>query len=364
MVKIMKKIVIYNDRWCSGGVESMIINLLLNGDFSKFDIYLLVGVKETNIYDEMLNKLNIHFITILPTTYNPIVRDLKILKKLKNYIKEIKPDIVHINTCNTIGFKYSKIIKKHSKAKIIVHSHNTKIEKDKFKIKYLLHMLMKHYEKFIDYRLACSKAAGMFLFSKPFEVLKNGVDLDRFKFDANVRCKIRKELNISDQEITLINIGRFSSQKNQLFLIDVLSKLDTKYKLLLIGEGENKQLIEEKIMANKLQERVTILPPTKNIENYYSASDCFLLPSLHEGLPVVGVEAQANGINCIFSNTITNEIIISPNCVQLPINDINIWVKTIQNTTFDRNDNKNILNIGGYNIKSSANKLIKLYMDL
>ena len=232
----MKKIVIYNDRWCSGGVESMIINLLLNGDFSKFDIYLLVGVKETNIYDEMLNKLNIHFITILPTTYNPIVRDLKILKKLKNYIKEIKPDIVHINTCNTIGFKYSKIIKKHSKAKIIVHSHNTKIEKDKFKIKYLLHMLMKHYEKFIDYRLACSKAAGMFLFSKPFEVLKNGVDLDRFKKINNFMLYFNTYLPmILAMFVTLNNsaISSFSLEKDN---IQVLCSMPLNMMEIILGK--------------------------------------------------------------------------------------------------------------------------------
>ena len=364
MVNAMKKIVIYNDRWCSGGVESMIANLLLNGDFSQFDIYLLVGVKETNIYDEMLSKLNIHFISILTKTYNPIFRDLKILQKLKKHIQEIQPNIVHINTCNTIGFKYSQIIKHHSNAKIIVQSHNTKIEKDKFKIKYLLNLFMKRYEKFVDYRLACSQAAGKFLFTKSFEVLKNGINLERFNFGVNIRNETRKELNITDQEILLLNIGRFSSQKNQIFLLDILSKLDKKYKLLLIGEGENKQLIEEKIMAKNINERVIILSPTKCIENYYSAADCFLLPSLHEGLPVVGVEAQANGLNCIFSDTITKEIIISSNCIQLPISDVSIWVKMIENTSFKRIDNKEKLNINGYNIKTSSEKLIKIYMNL
>lgn len=360
----MKKIIIYNDRWCSGGVESMIINILSNGDFSEFDIYLLVGVKETNIYDSALSKLNIHFISILEKTYNPILRDLKILRRLKKYLSQINPDLVHINACNSIGFKYSKIIKKHTTAKVIVQSHNTRIEKDKLKIKYIFHTLMKKYEKYVDYRLACSEAAGHFLFSKPFDILKNGVDLSKFTFNNTDRKEIRQKLNINNNEILLLNIGRLSQQKNQLFLIDILKHLDNNYKLLLIGEGENKQLLEEKIKTNGLINNIIILEPTNYVQKYYSAADLFLLPSLHEGLPVVGIEAQANGLRCFFSDSITKEIIISSNCIQLSINNPTIWSSRIKDSSLERMDNRELLQTHGYNIKTSSEKLKNIYIKL
>ena len=363
----MNNVVIYNDKWTSGGVESMIINLLKNFDMTDFKITILVGQKETDVYDDFLKSLNVDFEYLIDGVIsNPIKRNLKILKRLGKKIKEINPDIVHINVCNAIGFKYAQIVKKNSKAKTIVHSHNTMIQNDKFGIKKLSHKINKRKEKYADYKIGCSNLAGNFMFDGDFDVLKNGVDYERFKYNSTSRSIIRNELNINDKFV-ILNIGRFCDQKNQLFLVEFFSKLvniDDKYRLLLVGEGELKDKIVERVEQLKIQNKVFIVSPKKNIEDYYSAADLFVLPSKHEGLPVVGVEAQANGLPTVFSNTITNEVVLSNHATMLGIDSGDEWSNYIINNTFERYDSKDILASNKYLIEDSSKYLKNIYYKL
>ena len=359
----MKKVIIYNDRWCSGGVESMIMNLLSHYDFSDVKIVILVGQKETCIYDDFLSKKGFSVIPILDgTVSNPIIRDIKVMHKLKKHFKSINPNLVHINVCNSIGFKYAKIAKKTCNCTTIVHSHNTKIEHDKFGIKKFAHWFYKHLERFSDINISCSKLAGDFMFNKNYIVLKNGVDLNRFKYDLNIRMLCREKYGYSDSDTVLLNVGRFNEQKNQLFLLDVLNDLPGNYKLLVVGEGPLKESFDQKVKILKLCDRVKVLEPTSTIENVYNLSDIFVLPSLHEGLPVVGIEAQANGLNCIFSSEISNEVIVTINSILLSIDDSKKWAEKIISIKPNRIEVKDAFIDKGYCIEQSSKKLHDIYL--
>lgn len=360
----MNKVVIYNDRWCSGGVESMIVSLLTHSDFSDINITILVGQKETNIYDSCLDKIGLKIVPILGKIIsNPIKRDLMVLKRLKSFLREMNPDIFHINVCNSIGFKYAKIAKKCFKCVTIVHSHNTKIENDKFGLKKLAHNYYKRLSKFSDINIACSNAAGKFMFKSNYMVLNNGVDLDRFRYNTESRNRTRNELGYDYDDVVLLNVGRFTEQKNQIILFDIIKSLEKKYKLLLVGEGPLKKFFVERIRVLNLNDRVRILEPTKRIEDIYNSADIFLLPSLHEGLPVVGIEAQANGLKCIFSNGISNEVVMSNNSYMICPNSIDEWAKLISTIDISRIDVSKEIIEKGYSVNQSSEKLHLIYCE-
>lgn len=164
-------------------------------------------------------------------------------------------------------------------------------------------------------RVACSKASGEALYTKPFTVIRNGIDTNRFCFSEKERKKTRDELGVQDAFV-IGHIGRFSEQKNHKRLIEIFSHvLDIRpdAKLLLCGTGELLSVVMEQIECAGLKNRVVYCGSSDCPEKYYATMDVFVLPSLFEGFPLVGVEAQASGLPCVFSDTITREADITGN---------------------------------------------------
>ena len=232
-----------------------------------------------------------------------IVKDEGI-QTFKEIINQVKPDVIHINIYNAISLIYAKIAKKYCK-KVIVHSHSEGFENDKLKIKLLLNNISRLIlgSKDFDY-IACSSNSAEFCFPKKteFKILKNGIDINKFDYNENIRSEYRKNLKL-ENSFVIGNIGRFAEQKNQLFLIDVLKKIiDEKEnaKLLLIGDGENREQILRKIDDLKINNNVVILSNRNDIHCLLQAIDVFVLPSLFEGLPVVAIEAQRCWIKMFF----------------------------------------------------------------
>ena len=141
-------------------------------------------------------------------------------------------------------------------------------------------------------------------------VVNNAIDVDKFKYDEKIRKEKRKELNIKDNQLVIGHIGRFVQQKNHEFLIDIFNEIykqDKNAILLLIGEGPLKEEIQNKVNELGLDKNVKFLGQRSDANELYQAMDAFVLPSLYEGLPVVGVEAQAAGLPCFFSTDMTKE---------------------------------------------------------
>jgi len=160
-------------------------------------------------------------------------------------------------------------------------------------------------------RLACSKSAAEWLFGKKrvndTQIIINGIDTERFTYNAEARDRVRKQYGIAENQFVIGHIGRFSEQKNHAFILDIFSevlKQKPKTLLLLVGVGELMDQIKSIVQERGIEKSVLFAGKQSRTEDYYSSFDCFLMPSLYEGLPVVGVEAQCEGLDCFFSNQI------------------------------------------------------------
>ncbi len=212
---------------------------------------------------------------------------------------------------------------------------------------------------------ACSTEAGIYLFGKKrkFEFIPNAIDLEKFEYNEQTRKEIRKELDL-EGKLVIGNVGRFNLQKNHSFLLDIFNEIVKKNKdsiLLLIGTGELEENIKQKIKELKLEKRVKLLGVRKDVNKLYQAMDIFLMPSLFEGLPLTGVEAQASKLKCYFADTITKEVIISNNVKFLSLKlTPEQWAdKIVQDAKYERN-NVEILN-QDFNIKILAKNMEEKY---
>ena len=165
------------------------------------------------------------------------------------------------------------------------------------------------------------------------------------------------------------HVGRYCYIKNQLFLLDVFSAVKKNKKnahLLLVGKGEDEQKIRDKIRQLHLDESVSLLIDREDVDQLYQAMDIFVMPSLFEGLPVVGVEAQANGLYCIVSSNISREIMLSTNIKRLDLKEgIEGWKKEVINGATDRNPEAvDELEKKGYNVVTEAKKMMEFYKNL
>lgn len=300
---------------------------------------------------------------------------------LKHYWKMIKTlfrerrnyRYIVLNTCHLYYIFPLFIAKLFGIPNRIIHSHNGGDEIKISSLRKVLISINKLLMKFsvTDY-WACSKLAGEWMFGKKrkFKVIHNAIDVDKFKFDKNIRDYMRKQLNIKDDQFVVGHVGRFSYQKNHLFLIDIFNeivKIKPNAVLLLIGDAvvDDNYLIEtkQKVKRLGLDSNVKFLGLRKDTNRLYQAMDCFVLPSRFEGLPVVGIEAQTAGLSCFFADTITDELKITDLVDFIPLDkSLKFWAeKVIKKTNEERIDMSSIIQKAGYDIKYEVSKLENYY---
>jgi glycosyltransferase involved in cell wall biosynthesis len=218
-------------------------------------------------------------------------------------------------------------------------------------------------------RFACSQKAGTFLFGKKdFAIINNAIEVKKYIFNEETREKIRTKLNLNNKFV-IGHVGRLSIEKNHLFLLDVFAQVHNKCidsVLLLVGEGALKLKIKEKVKALGLEDNVVFLGVCSNVNEIYQAMDVFVLPSLFEGLPTVGIEAQTAGLMCFFSDEVTPEVKVT-NFVQFISlkNNASYWSEQIlkYSNGYKRYDKSEILIQAGYDIKNTAKQLEDFYLN-
>lgn len=215
----------------------------------------------------------------------------------------------------------------------IAHSHSTagrgEIVKNAAKA-----ILRTQANKYPTHRFACSRFAGEWLFGRgePFEIMYNAIDLGRFFFNAEARVRARASLGLVDGQFAIGHVGRFMPQKNHGFLIDVFERVAKRRSdavLLCVGSGETESLVKSLVTKRGLSDRVRFLEQRDDVNELYQAFDAFVLPSLYEGLCLVGVEAQAAGLPCVLSDRITREVDVTGTCDFLPIDDHGVWADAL-----------------------------------
>ncbi len=251
--------------------------------------------------------------------------------------------------------------------KVIAHTHSTYTD-----YPFLHKMLKPFFNLLITRGLACSDDAGKFCFYN-YSILNNAIETKRFCYSSECRNSLRARYNLSDDEFVLLNVGHLDKGKNQKYLIDLVSKLKTKHgiclKLFLVGQGNMKNALNEQIVNEALEENVYLIEESSVIEQFYSMSDLFVLPSLYEGLGIVLIEAQASGLHCIASQGVPELSNLCGTVKYISLNDEEGWIKAIieeYNHFIDRVEKSDqcctIIKQKGYDITVAADDLMALYL--
>lgn len=345
------------------GITSVIFNIAENIDYHKFQVDIMA-----------INKPDTEFVNRISACGGKIYtikRGFKCIIKyalnLKRLIKKNKYDIVHIHgNSHTLALELT--VAKLAGAKIrIAHSHNTTC-----KVIFLNKLLAPIFNFAYTDALACGTDAGKWMFGrKDFTIFNNGINIENFMFNKKDRIEIRKKYNILDNEVIIGHVGRFNTQKNHVFLIEIIKcllKTKQNYKLFLIGDGQLKDEIEKLVYTTSLSSNVFFLGAINDVGAYLSAMDMIVMPSLYEGFPVTLVEEQVNGLNCIVSNTITNDVNITGNVVFVPLNNNpELWADTIESIDVENDrsskSNQSVKAIidAGLDMKKEIRKLEKYY---
>ena len=230
---------------------------------------------------------------------------------------------------------------------------------------------------FATHWFACGNAAAKSGWGKSavakgkVTILPNAVDPKRFEFDTEKRNAIRSQLGISENTICIGHVGRFYPEKNHHFLLDIFieyHKINTKSKLLLVGDGPLQEEIENRAKKENLQDCIVFVGLQKDVAPYYCAMDTLLLPSIREAFPMTLVEAQYNGLDCVVSSAVPPEVFISNGVKSLPIDKTKAWVEELEKIKLREsveNKNNRIADIKSkdYDINRSGIKLQRLYCN-
>lgn len=322
----MKRILIINTvKFHTNGMSNVIVDLYRNMDRDGFLFDFVVNEKIETKYSEIIEQNGdccyiLHKRNSFPLLY---------IKQLTTIIKNHNYDIIHIHGNSALmSIELRAIQKSGSHAKVIVHVHNTNCTHPMLN-KILYRYFIKHY----DYAVACSDAAGKWLYkNRNFTVLNNGINEQQFRYNPELRDKYRKVYHIENQFV-ITHVGRFNKQKNHAFLIEIfkhIHKLDPSAVLRLVGTGELLNSVKQQVQDSGLSNYVSFVGKTDHPEIEYQVADVFVLPSLYESFGLVNVEAQCTGLPCIISDTVPGDIQIMKNVTFLPVSCSPLeWAKAI-----------------------------------
>lgn len=345
------------------GIETMLMNYYRYMDKSKVQFDFLCNKKKPGAYDDEIKSMGgriYHTPGLNPAKY-PVY--LKYMRELFQEHPEYKIVEAHNGALGVYALHAAKVSKIPVR---IFHAHGASITKDwKLPIKLVCKACL---PTNMTHHFSCGVEAAKCYFGQKvvdendYVLIPNAIDVARFIYNPKIRNKIRKENNLENKHV-VGHVGRFMAQKNHTFLMDVFAevlKIDSQAHLVLLGDGELMDEIKRKTADLGISEHVTFVGNVGNANEWYQAFDCFVLPSIWEGLPVVGVEAQAADLPCVFSSAITREIGLSQRAKFVPLTEsVSVWAKTLcdalqQN---ERNDNTKLITEHHYNIAFEAKKL-------
>jgi glycosyltransferase involved in cell wall biosynthesis len=319
------RVLCYSEAWGQGGIETFLMNQYRRLQGFGFS-FLLFSTWDWNVeLDKELGSLGIPRWTVFPDNKpNQVVRITQGPVAFKQLIEQTRPNAVYINTMNGMGFAYSKAAKDMDVPIRVVHSHNSAFGAGAAAAKTLAHNLGRNiWGGTATARLAVSDDAGRYLFGKrAYKVINNGVDTRRFKFDLSKRNQLRDAYGIPKDALLFGSVGRIAEAKNPLFQIRTFAIIKASIpnaQFLMAGDGELRLQTEK--LVNELGLGDSVIMPGYLVDSspLYSALDCLLMPSLHEGLPMVSIEAQSSGLPILCSDELAVESHITNLEERLPL---------------------------------------------
>lgn len=313
-----------------GGTESYIMNYYRHFDRSRMQIDFIVHGFEKGVYDDEIESMGGKLYHVAVKSKAPLQNSHQIRKILREHPYRL----VHSHM-DAMSYVPLKIAKSCGVPIRIAHSHNTQhLTNNPAKI------LMNEYARrrlptVATNLFACTEKAGVWLFGEQnrnrLEIIPNAIETKAYVFDAQARERIRSQLRFSPQDIVLGHVGRFDYQKNHEFLVEIFAEVwhkDSRYKLVMVGDGRLKETIRKKVEDLGVREAVRFVPACAEVNQYYSAFDYFCLPSHFEGLGIVLIEAQTNGLSCLASEAVPHTADVTDNVEFLPLQR-EAWVKNI-----------------------------------
>lgn len=347
-----------------GGIETYLLEVARHIDKDAFQLDFLSYFEENPCFFKELSDLGCGFKFIRSRRKHPIgnIRDL-----MKLYEEE-KYDIVQCNV-NSLSYVTPAIEAMNKGIRVLLLSHNAGASSGSSSK--LLNCINKIRFPFDKVQLAAvSNNAGKWMFGKDrsFVVLNNGVDTHKYIFSLDDRIEIRKELCISSESEIILHVGAFRPQKNHRFVVEIFHeylKKNPNALLVLVGDGELKPEIIDDVENLRIKENVLFLGVRNDVNRILSASDKFLFPSFYEGFPIALIEAEANGVLCVVSDDITDEVCFD-NCVRLSLEDpIETWATALERDFVGhREEAFKVIEEVGLGIDSTIGRLENLYRGM
>ena len=353
------------ESWESGGIESFLCNVLTRLDMSGLEVDIVAAELDDSVFTEALKEHGIRFYELSGSPRK--VGENR--RRFRGLLRERRYDVVHLNAFQALSLSYLHIAKEEGVAVRIAHSHNTALRKSVTRpIKLAVHSWARErYTKDATALWACSRDAAAFLFAaddlerRGFRFIPNGIDVERFRFDGAVREAVRQELGL-DGKLVIGHVGRLCYQKNQSFLLDMLAETVKKRPdtvLLLVGEGEDRPMLEERTRELGIRDKVLFYGAAEHVERLYWAMDVFVFPSRFEGFGIAVIEAQAAGLAVVCSEGVPAEPRVD-RCTALPL-DAEAWASRLSEKQPRTPESAAVIRSAGFDIGAIASQIETIY---
>jgi len=365
----MKRILCIVGGMNAGGAETFLMKLYRTMDRTKYQMDFCVASEDKGFYDDEILKLGGRIIHTVPKTKGFIQSFCSIRKIVKEnqyqYVMRISQNSLSAMELLAAKFGGAKYV--------VFRSSNSGTGSGAFGE--IIHKFFKFLTILVpDIKIAPSTEAAEFMFGKRdvkkgnVTILHNAIDTKQFLFQEEKRKKIRKELGIED-EFVVGHVGRFNHQKNHEFLLEIFSRIKEKREdvlLLLVGDGELKEKIQNRVKELNLENAVRFLGIRSDVPDLMSVLDVLLFPSFYEGMPNVVIESQASGLPCVISDTITKEADITGLVEYLPLSkSADFWAEQVllYADGFERFSRQNAFLDAGYDIASATQQFVDLVFE-
>lgn len=349
-----KKIIVLHiiNKMDRAGAETFIMNVMRAIDPSRFCFRFLVKTNNIGQFDDEILKLGgeiYHIKRFNGINYFSYIKSLK-----RIFMEHPEIDIVHSHQGSS-AYIDLKISKSYGK-KTIAHSHSTFLN-NFLNVKELLFKIVSFGTRFIaDYYIGCSQKA---LFSrygkniskkKKTKIINNGININKYRFSYGKRMSYRNRMGISENSLVFLFIGRLIDIKNPIFALSIFKEIymiNKNVSIIFAGSGPLSVDIQNRINGTEIQQNVYLVGNIDNVDELLSAGDCLLMTSLKEGFPVTLVEAQCSSINCLVSDCVTREVVLSNKIGFYSINknnSIKQWVNAISLLDFSIKNRSDVSN--------------------
>lgn len=362
------RVCVFCEKWGSGGIEAFLMNVIPRLDGNRFEIRLVTAYLESEAYLPRLRELGTE-LTVLSNSLRGCHTRFSAFYRL---LKRERFDAVHLNLYDGLALGYAAAAKRAGVPVRIVHSHNSDLRKSLLRpAKLTVHRICrKFFRNAPTHFAACSGKAAEFMFDRSvtragrWTLIRNGIDAERFRCDPAGRARMRTELG-ADGAFVIVCVGRLCFQKNQSFLLGLLTAIMAqcpKTLLVLAGEGEDRELLRGKAEELGVSDAVRFLGVTERIPELLWAGDVLAMPSVFEGLGIVAIEAQAAGLPAVCSEQVPRETQITDLISYLPLDEPARWAERLLSCRdIPRRDTFEEIRAAGYTIGDTAETIRRLW---